>query len=255
MEVIRLFQSVGWVRNKHQFRTVQQNQKSFLLTQDWGWMVYTALDLWDLIVAVLHGNTYQSNKDWKDPHESPTRKTIHGNIDDLDNDDFMSSNVHSSRKEALLYIFEDEEAAINMIIKGRSPTMRYVSRTHRVALDWLFDSINLDTMVQIKYVDTKNQFADILTEVCHETNGIIFCVCSTSAISVPSIVLKRCWKEHKKMQVKKESQQNRSRWWIWSRDATHGILTCLPLLHQKAWGKPDMKVNYLWGRWMSSNQE
>ena len=32
-------------------------------------------------------------------------------------------------------------------------------------------------------------------------NGIIFCVCSTSAISVPSIVLKRCRKEHKKMQV------------------------------------------------------
>ena len=29
----------------------------------------------------------------------------------------------------------------------------------------------------------------------------------------------RCRKERKKMQVKKESQQNRSRWWIWSRDA------------------------------------
>ena len=30
-----------------------------------------------------------------------------------------------------------------MIIKGRSPTMRHVSRTHRVALDWLFDRILL----------------------------------------------------------------------------------------------------------------
>ena len=29
LEVIRLFQSVGCVRNKHWFRTVQQNQKSF----------------------------------------------------------------------------------------------------------------------------------------------------------------------------------------------------------------------------------
>ena len=36
------------------------------------------------------------------------------------------------------------EAVIKMIIKGRSPTMRHVSRTHRVALDWLFDQINLD---------------------------------------------------------------------------------------------------------------
>ena len=34
LEVIRLFQSVGCVRNKLQFRTVQQNQKSFPWTQD-----------------------------------------------------------------------------------------------------------------------------------------------------------------------------------------------------------------------------
>ena len=51
-----------------------------------------------------------------------------------------------------------------MIIKGRSPTMRHVSRTHRVALDWLFDRINLDSKIQIKYIDTKNQLADILTK-------------------------------------------------------------------------------------------
>ena len=51
-----------------------------------------------------------------------------------------------------------------MIIKGRSPTMRPVSRTHRVALDWLFDRINLDPKIQIKYIDTKKQLADILTK-------------------------------------------------------------------------------------------
>ena len=39
-EVIRLFQSVGCARNKLQFHTVQQNQKSFLWMQDWGWMVF-----------------------------------------------------------------------------------------------------------------------------------------------------------------------------------------------------------------------
>ena len=42
--------------------------------------------------------------------------------------------------------------------------MRHVSRTHRVALDWLFDRINLDPKIQIKYIDTKNQLADILTK-------------------------------------------------------------------------------------------
>ena len=85
-------------------------------------------------------------------------------IDDLDNIDFISSNVNSSHQEALLYVFEDNEALIKMIIKGRSPTMRHVSRTHRVALDWLFDRINLDPKIQIKYIDNKNQLADILTK-------------------------------------------------------------------------------------------
>ena len=60
--------------------------------------------------------------------------------------------------------FEDNEAVIKMIVEGRSPTMRHVSRTHRVALDWLFDRINLDSKIQIKYIDTKNQLADILTK-------------------------------------------------------------------------------------------
>ena len=51
-----------------------------------------------------------------------------------------------------------------MIMKGRSPTMRHVSRTHRVALDWLFDQIDLDPKIQVKYIGTKNQLADILTK-------------------------------------------------------------------------------------------
>ena len=42
--------------------------------------------------------------------------------------------------------------------------MRHVSRTHRVALDWLFDRINVDQKIQVKYIDTKNQFADMLTK-------------------------------------------------------------------------------------------
>ena len=83
---------------------------------------------------------------------------------DLSNVDQVPSNAHLSEKESRLYIFEDNEAVIKMIIKGRSPTMRHVSRTHRVALDWLFDRINLDPKVQIKYAESKNQLADILTK-------------------------------------------------------------------------------------------
>ena len=78
--------------------------------------------------------------------------------------DVVPSNVQSSPQEALLYVFENDKAEIKMIIKGRSPTKRHVSRTHRVALDWLFDRNNLDSKIQVKYIDTKTQLADILTE-------------------------------------------------------------------------------------------
>ena len=82
----------------------------------------------------------------------------------LNNVDFVTSNVQFSQQEALLYVFEDNEAVIKMIIEGRSPTMRHVSRTHRVALDWLFDRINLNPKIQIRYIDTKHQKADISTK-------------------------------------------------------------------------------------------
>ena len=60
---------------------------------------------------------------------------------------------------------EDNEAVIKMIIKGRSPTMRDVSRAHRVAVDWSFGRINLDPKIQIRYIDTKHQIADMLSKV------------------------------------------------------------------------------------------
>ena len=94
----------------------------------------------------------------------------------LNNIDCVPSNVQSSHQEALLFVFEVNEAVIKMIIKGRSPTMRLVSRTHRVALDWLFDRINLDPKIQIKYIDTKNQLGDIPTKgkfTCDEWNHLL----------------------------------------------------------------------------------
>ena len=59
----------------------------------------------------------------------------------------------------------------------------HVSRTHRVALDWLFNRINLDSKIQIKHIDTKNRLADIPTKgISHVMSGIICCVCLTFAI-------------------------------------------------------------------------
>ena len=73
--------------------------------------------------------------------------------------------THPPQCESQLYIFEDSEAVIKMIIKGRSPTKRRVSRTHRVAHDWSFDRIHFWTpRSKSNIVDTKNQLAVMLTK-------------------------------------------------------------------------------------------
>ena len=123
-----------------------------------------SLELWDLIVFVLGNGSRVSDRSGKPESDDHKRHKSQKKIDLMEDIDSVPSSVQSARQEALLYVFEDNETVIKMIIKGRSPTMRHVSRTHRVALDWLFDRINLDSKNQIKYIDTKNQFADILTK-------------------------------------------------------------------------------------------
>ena len=49
-------------------------------------------------------------------HTIQKRKQYQGVINDLDNVDFIPSNVNSSHQEALLFVFEDNEAMIKMII-------------------------------------------------------------------------------------------------------------------------------------------
>ena len=112
-----------------------------------------ALTLWDLVIEIFHsapskikqpkeklrGNPLQATK----PNTHNSIQCKHTNLLPTDIDHISSNTIHSGAG-VMLYVFEDNGAVIKMIIKGRSPTMRHVSRTHRVALDWLFDRINLD---------------------------------------------------------------------------------------------------------------
>ena len=127
------------------------------------------LTLWDLVIKAFHS---VSNK-----NDGPKRESL-GNLSAIvpikqlnviqTNIDHIPPNTTRSGHSVMLYVFEDKETLMKMIIKnkkGRSPTMRHVSRTHRVALNWLFDRINnLDPKIQIRYIDTKHQIADILTK-------------------------------------------------------------------------------------------
>ena len=163
------FVPISWMCKK-QTSVAHSSTESEIISLDAGLRLdgIPALDLWGLIVVVF-GNTTQNHDRTGQPvvncdKDPGPNKRSQGKINVLNNIDCVPSNVQSSRQEALLYVLEDNEAVIKMIIKGRSPTMRHVSRTHRVALDWLFDRINLDSKIQIKYIDTKNQLADILTK-------------------------------------------------------------------------------------------
>ena len=117
--------------------------------------------LWDLVKEVFLSSSIQSKKTKDQARGDSSRNTTsnkhtqnqtkvptkHNNFE-LRIVDCVSSNAKSSLFGAMLCIFEDNEAVIKMIIRGRSPTMRHVSRTHRVALDWMFDRIILDPKIQ-----------------------------------------------------------------------------------------------------------
>ena len=66
--------------------------------------------------------------------------------------------------KAQLVVLEDNDAVIKMTVKGRTPAMRHIQRTHRVDIDWLFERFQSDPSIYIRYVNTKSQTADLLTK-------------------------------------------------------------------------------------------
>ena len=151
------------------------------------------LDLWDLVTEVCHSSPNQTNKT-KDVREP------RGNLSATPQSNMRKQIPTTNSNHAVLYVFDDNGA-----IKGRSPTMRHVSGTHRIALDWLFDMINLNSKIQIRYIDTKHQLADMLTKgnfTRDERNNLLHlfnishlssscCAKNSSLISCPNTMAKR----------------------------------------------------------------
>ena len=87
-----------------------------------------ALDLWDVVIEVLRSSN--STKTPTNPatgtcsrnHKSKPKQRGNRDVDHLSHVDHVTTNANSSQGESQLYIFEDNEAVIKMIIKGRSPT-------------------------------------------------------------------------------------------------------------------------------------
>ena len=136
--------------------------------------------------------------------------------------------AHNLLKGFPMYTFYvDNESVTKMIKKGLLPTMRHVTRAHRVALDWLFDRINFDPKIQSRYVDTKNQLADILTKgsfLKDEWNNLLrllkimnvshfLAAILAILFQISSKIRNPCRREDRsKMLVKVRQWRNRSQW-------------------------------------------
>ena len=158
------FVPISWMCKK-QTSVSHSSTESEIVSLDTGLRLegLPAMELWDLIISVFGSVSQISDRTGQLVSDVKKHQKSHGKINVMENICSVPSNVQSSRQKALLYVFEDNEAVTKMIIKGRSPTMRHVSRTHRVALDCLIELI-WTPKIQIKYIDTKNQLADILTK-------------------------------------------------------------------------------------------
>ena len=115
-----------------------------------------AFTLWDLVIQIFHSVPNKIEQPKEELRGDPLQATKpnmhnlirckHTNVIPTNIDHISSNTIHSGAG-AMLYVFEDNEAVIKMIIKGRS--LRHVfSRTHRVTLGWLFDRIKLDSKHQ-----------------------------------------------------------------------------------------------------------
>ena len=118
------FVPTSWMRKK-QTSVSHSSTESEIISLDAGLRLdgIPALDLWDLIVLVF-GNTTQNHDRTGQPvvgrdtsHEPSKQSRRMFNV--LNNVDRVPSNVQFSHQEALLYVFEDNEAVIKMIIKRK----------------------------------------------------------------------------------------------------------------------------------------
>ena len=149
---------------KKQTAVSHSSTESEIISLDAGLRMDGLFDLWNIVIEVLRStinnvqpkHTSIQETDALHSRSKTQRVKRRQKVDQLSEVDYVPTKTHSSHNESLLSIFEDNEAVIKMIFTRRSPTMRHVSTTHRVAFDWFFERINLEPKIKIKHENTKN---------------------------------------------------------------------------------------------------
>ena len=115
------FVPISWMCKK-QSAVFHSTTESEFITLDTGLRLdgLPALELWDLIVSVFGNVSRVSDRSGKPESDDHKHAKSHNEIDVTKDIDAVPSNVQSSASKKL-YVFEDNEGVIKMIIKGRSP--------------------------------------------------------------------------------------------------------------------------------------
>ena len=171
-EVTRSCQYVGSARNRLQCHAVLRKLRFFLSMHVYAWTVFplSLSGVWWLNCFTPYRT---EQMDPRDSHEETRRQLCSQRCITPSQQNTPTSfqqtlipfqQIQRSLIPVLCCLSQDKEAVIKMIFKGRSPTMMHFPRTLRVALDCFFHRMNLDPKIQIRYIDTKHQLADMLTQ-------------------------------------------------------------------------------------------
>ena len=123
------FVPISWMCKK-QTSVSHSSTESEIISLDAGLRMdgSLAVDLWGTTPRIPTRTRACTRETGAKNQSTPKIKQVSDQNVDLSHIVRLPSNVRLSEKESQLYIFEDNEAVIKMLIKGRSPTMRHVSR-------------------------------------------------------------------------------------------------------------------------------
>ena len=107
------FVPISWMCKK-QTAVSHSSTESEIISLDTGLRLdgLLALELWDLIVSVFGSVSQISDGSGQPDSDVKKHQKSQGKINVIEKLDSVPSNVQSSRQEALLYVFEDNEAVI-----------------------------------------------------------------------------------------------------------------------------------------------
>ena len=245
------------------------------------------LDLWDLVIEVFHSSpevlhsfSNQSKKAEENVqenllHDTPSRKQTKNPVktpSNLCNVDYVSSNVKSSQSGAMLCLHfwrwwsgdqDDHQGQKSnnetRILNPQSCAWLVIWQNQQprelLLIGYSTESIWTPRSKSNSLTPKTNSQTYWQRAITHVMSGIIFCVCSTLAISVLPMFWSDVEKNAKSIRRRKSHSKIEGYDEFSLAMQRKGILMFLPLLQQKARGKPEMKVKYLWARGLSSIKE